>query len=336
MENKTDKNINADENSIDALKVDESMKLLFTADNEALILFVNNAFDRRHNVNEAKLEFLASEFISEGLEKIHADVMFMIDEYRYSIEFQTKYDKTMIIRLIQYGLSKVRELKASENISDDIILEFPMPLVVQVERNDNSQDEINAFIKISGCLASLNFKVPVINMWKYGLEDVIERQWYLLIPYCLMKYRKLLKPGEVTAEQKNEFSAEMNRIIEKARELHRNDKISGTFFPPLMNMIILISNHINEKYINDSEIRKELTQVNRVINPLNPLGSTTIQKYLDEGEEKGKEKKAIEFAVKLLRRGRPLNEIIEDTEFSEEAIRELAEKYGLQITEAKR
>jgi hypothetical protein len=317
------------DNPINALKVDESMKLLFTADKEALVLFVNNAFQRQHDTNEAKLEFLASEFISEGLEKIQADLMFIIDEYRYHLEFQTKYDKTMIIRMIEYGLSKVREHKASDNFSDDIILEFPMPLVVQVERNDNSQDEINAFIKISGCPESLNFKVPVINMWKYELKDVIERQWYLLIPYCLMKYRKLLKPDEVTENQKDGFRTEMKSIMEKAHELHKHDKISSEFFSPLMKMIILISNHINEKFIHDNEIRKELTQMN---NSLNPLGSTTIQKYLDQGEEKGKEK----IAIKLLKRGRPLNEIIEDTDFTEDTIREIAKEYGLEINPGNR
>jgi hypothetical protein len=82
--------------------------------------------------------------------------------------------------------------------------------------------------------------------------------------------------------------------------------------------------------VNDSEIKKELAQMNRVINPFNPLGSTTIQKYLDQGEEKGKK----EIAVKMLKRNRPLNEIIEDTEFSEAAIRELAKEHGLQISEA--
>jgi hypothetical protein len=326
VENKTDQNIDAGE-PIDALQVDESMKLLFTADKEALILFVNNAFNRQHDINKAKLEFLASEFVSEGLEKIQADLMFMIDEYRYHLEFQTKFDKTIIIRMLEYGLSKVKETKVSGIVSDEIILEFPMPLVVQVERNDNSQDEINAYIKISGCPESLNFKVPVINMWKYGLEDIIARKWYLLIPYCLMKYRKLLKAGEVTDKQKDEFKTEMNSVMEKAHELNRSGKISSTFFPPLMSMILLISNHINEKFIHDSEIRKELAQVNRVINPLNPLGSTTIQKYLDQG----KEERTIEFTVKLLKRGRALNEIIEDTDFTEDKVREIAKEYGLEI-----
>jgi hypothetical protein len=144
-------NCSVSDNPVDALQVDESMKLLFTADKEALILFVNNVFGRQHDVNEATLEFLASEFISEGLEKIQADLMFMIDSCRYSLEFQTKYDKTMIIRMVEYGLSKVREMKAGGDMSENIVLEFPMPLVVQVERNENSQDEINGYIKISGC-----------------------------------------------------------------------------------------------------------------------------------------------------------------------------------------
>jgi len=256
MANETTQKISPTENPINALNVDESMKLLFTADKTALVLFVNNVFNRQHDINEAKLEFLASEFISEDLEKIQADLMFMIDGYRYHFELQTKFDKTIIIRMIEYGLSKVKEIKASDTAFDDIVLEFPMPLVIQVERNDNSQDAINAYIKISGCSESLNFKVPVINMWKYELDDVIERQWYLLIPYCLMKYRKLLKPGEVTAKQKDEFNAEMKNIMEKVHKLHKSDKISSAFFPPLMKMIILISNHINEKFIHDSEIKR--------------------------------------------------------------------------------
>lgn len=258
------------------------------------------------------------------MEKIYADLIFAIDEYRYHLEFQTKYDKTMVIRMIEYGLSKVREAKASENISDDIILEFPMPLVIQVEHNDNSQDEINAYIKISGQPESLNFKVPVINMWKYELKDVIERQWYLLIPYCLMKYRELLKTNEITVKPKDEFKAEMNLIIEKTHELHKSGKISNTFFPPLMKMIILISNHINEKFIHDSEIRKELTQMNSIINP---LGSTTIQKYLDEGEERGKKT----IAVNMLKDGKTIKEITKYTQFSEKAIEELAKEYKIDL-----
>ena len=70
--------------------------------------------------------------------------------------------------------------------------------------------------------------------------------------------------------------------------------------------------------------------MNSVINPLNPLGSTTIQKYLDQGEEKGK--KAV--AVKMLKRGRPLDEIIEDTDFSEKIIREIANENGLQVNKS--
>ena len=175
-----------------------------------------------------------------------------------------------------------------------------MPLVIQVERNNNSQNEINAYIKISGQPESLHFKVPVINMWKYELKDIIERQWYLLIPYCLMKYRQLFNSNKITDSQKDEFKSEMNLIIEKTHELHNDGKISNAFFPPLMKMIILVSNHINEKFIHNSEIRKqELTQMNSV---LNPLGSTTIQKYLDEGEEKGK--KAV--AIDMLKDDKPL------------------------------
>ena len=120
----------------------------------------------------------------------------------------------------------------------------------------------------------------------------------------------------------------MNLIIEKTHELHKDGKISNAFFPPLMKMIILISNHINEKFIHDSEIRKELTQMNSV---LNPLGSTTIQKYLDEGEEKGKK----EIAIDMLKDKEPISKIIKYTKFSEKAIEELAKEYGLKLNHSK-
>jgi len=60
---------------------------------------------------------------------------------------------------------------------------------------------------------------------------------------------------------------------------------------------------------------------------LNPLGSTTIEMYLKQGEEKARN----ELTVKLLKRGRPLDEIIEDTEFSEKTIRDIAKKNNLQV-----
>ena len=62
---------------------------------------------------------------------------------------------------------------------------------------------------------------------------------------------------------------------------------------------------------------------------LNPLGSTTIEMYLRQG----KEERSKEIAIKMLKRGKPLIEIIEDTELSEEFIRELATEYKLNIKE---
>ncbi|MCL2099410.1 MAG: hypothetical protein FWH24_03110 [Oscillospiraceae bacterium] len=61
---------------------------------------------------------------------------------------------------------------------------------------------------------------------------------------------------------------------------------------------------------------------------LNPLGSTTIQKYLDEGEEKGKR----EVAVDMLKDGKPLKEIMKYTKFSEKSIEKLAGEYGIELS----
>jgi len=55
--------------------------------------------------------------------------------------------------------------------------------------------------------------------------------------------------------------------------------------------------------------------------------------YLEQGRKEGEEKGTMKVALKMLKRGKALSEIIEDTELGEKVIRELAVSNKIEIKE---
>ena len=107
------------------VKLDEVLKFLFSTSNKVLVKLLNGIFNEDFNVDEVELTVSNNEFIEDDLGILRGDMFFDIlnkdyNKASYHIEFQTKNDNTMIVRMFEYGFRKGKEKLRSLNSKEDI------------------------------------------------------------------------------------------------------------------------------------------------------------------------------------------------------------------------
>ena len=105
-----------------SIPADETIKLVFAADKNALIQFINTVFGKTYDVATERFSITNADFVdSETFDQIHGDLMFSIEGDFYHLEFQTVFDNTLTIRIFEYGASKALEI-AKLGAAEDPIL----------------------------------------------------------------------------------------------------------------------------------------------------------------------------------------------------------------------
>ena len=95
------------------VKLDEVLKFLFSISNKVLVKLLNGIFNENFSVDEVELTVSNNEFVEDDLGILRWDMFFDIlnkdyNKASYHIEFQTKNDNTMIVRMFEYGFKKGR------------------------------------------------------------------------------------------------------------------------------------------------------------------------------------------------------------------------------------
>lgn len=91
----------------------------------------------------------------------------------YHLEFQTRNDSTMVIRMFEYGFKKGKE--QSSNRDDFKTIYFPKQKVIFIERNKNIKDVIKLKIVLPD-EQSFIYSVPVMKYWEYTDKELIENR----------------------------------------------------------------------------------------------------------------------------------------------------------------
>ena len=177
------------------VKLDEILKYLFSTSNKVLLKLLNAIFEEDFKENEVNLTVSNNEFIEDTLGVIRGDMFFDIlkrdnNKISYHLEFQTKNDNTMVIRMFEYGFKKAKE---NSNIDNSMrTLYFPKQKVIFFEENKNIKNQLKLKIIFPDEKAII-YTVDVMKYWEYSDEQLREKKMYPLIPLQLFKLRKELE-----------------------------------------------------------------------------------------------------------------------------------------------
>ena len=171
---------------------DDVFKTLLNDCTELVIPLINEIFGEKYTGNE-HVYFLRNEHFmnrqdADTKEKITDSCLTIqgILDKKYHIECQSTPDGSMIVRMFEYD-SQIA-LDSGELTGHRLRVSFPRSAVLYLIHNSRTPDEMTVGIETPG--GNLDYKISVIKIQKYSLDEIFEKELFFLIPFYIFKYEK--------------------------------------------------------------------------------------------------------------------------------------------------
>ena len=311
------------------MKLDEVLKFLFSTSNKVLVKLLNGIFDEKFDVDEVELTVSNNEFVEDDLGILRGDMFFDIlnknhNKASYHIEFQTKNDNTMVIRMFEYGFKKGKEqLKNSKKFKEEIkTIYFPKQKVIFFEENKSIKNQLKLKI-IFPDEQEIIYTVDVIKYWEYTDKELKEKKMYPLMPLQLFNLRKELEKAHNKNDLKKikELSKKAKNLAEKlakeSAKLFEEDEILGEDFHKMLLAIQNLIEYLNRNYMKDENIENEVNKMTKT------LYDPEVEK---RGREEGRQEGREEVIEKLLLSGMDIEKIASILDIDICLIRKISER----------
>ncbi|WP_304125511.1 hypothetical protein [Methanosphaera cuniculi] len=194
MKNKENPN-KSQKQKTEYIKLDEILKSLFSVSNKVLLNMINTIFHENYSTKDTTITVGNNEFITPQYNVLKADLILELKSKKksqeYHIEFQTKNDKKMIIRMFEYGFLYAKQKYGSRRKDGKIVFYMPKSIIMYIEENKNIPNQENMVIVLPDG-QEVTFKVPVMKCWEYSTQKMIKNKLYPLLPLQLFNLRKEL------------------------------------------------------------------------------------------------------------------------------------------------
>ncbi|WP_300958621.1 hypothetical protein [uncultured Clostridium sp.] len=279
-----------------------------------LVKLLNGIFDEKFDVDEVELTVSNNEFVEDDLGILRGDMFFDIlnknhNKASYHIEFQTKNDNTMVIRMFEYGFKKGKEqLKNSKKFKEEIkTIYFPKQKVIFFEENKSIENQLKLKI-IFPDEQEIIYTVDVIKYWEYTDKELKEKKMYPLMPLQLFNLRKELEKAHNKNDLKKikELSKKAKNLAEKlakeSAKLFEEDEILGEDFHKMLLAIQNLIEYLNRNYMKDENIENEVNKMTKTL--YDPeVEKRGIEKGIKQGIKQGREQGIKSAIEKMLLKG---------------------------------
>ncbi|AYO30315.1 DUF4351 domain-containing protein [Biomaibacter acetigenes] len=310
---------------------------------------------------DAKIEQLNREYIRLDKTTAIADTVLSIEineqKTKYHIEFQTINDRTLIIRMIDYGFRiAIDNLDYSKIKPDEeITVEFPSQIIIFLKHNESIPDELNLTIKMPYTEQKIKYIVPTFKIWKHDPDYYKRQKLYIMLPLRIINLSEELEnlkkrkfQEEERTKLQNEYRRKITEVIESIIEelkdaLKTNDLIIEECNKILLELSTLAGELFSEEL---KDIEQEVNEMAKmIIDPeIYRRGfEEGLEKRLEKGIEKGIERGVgkgmaetiirqlckklgelpSEYKERILCQDRPTLELIAENIFDIESLSEL-------------
>lgn len=270
---------------------DKIFKRILTLSKPAIIRFINGIFETDYPT-DSEIDYNWTENVNDNLKKTIADTIITINHSdSFHLEAQMyKDDGSILLRVFDYGYNhskrKPQDLYDENNIRNGVRLLFPKQVVIYLDSFANIPDEymINLVVDEN---KEITFNIPVLKFQEESIQEIIEKNMIILLPFKLLKVRSRFERAYKKAQTSTDIKAKerLKRVIQELRDIYERDIISNieaSFKRDIISsddMIILIRltirllNHLYAKYSSEEEINDMLHDESLDLD---------VDKYLDE------------------------------------------------------
>ena len=241
---------------------------------------------------------------------------------RYHLECQSTADGTMEIRMWEYDAQIA--LRNKEYRDGVLYVNFPDSAVIYLRSNSNTPDEL----KICICVGKkeIFYEIPILKVKNYTLNEIFEKQLWMLIPFYIFRYEKEFRKINGDEERLHSLRMEYENVaarLDQECQSGRMKPITGGALCELANTVV---EKLASKYDN---VEKEVTEVmgGKVLNYRSmEIFREAMEKGLEEGRLEGSNQKTVELVTKKYQKGDSVSKIAEDLLMSVEEVEEILGK----------
>ncbi|MGN1179879.1 MAG: hypothetical protein ACI4SD_01605 [Suilimivivens sp.] len=169
---------------------DKIFKKVLTLSSLSVVNLINGLFGTDYP-KDSTVSYNWTEFEKEDLRKILADTILTINgKYSYHMEAQMDRDNAIILRVFDYGYNHA--LRSAKEENGIWVLEFPEPKIIYLYAEKDIPDEFLLQINF-GTQGKFIYRVTTFKYQEVSTEELNERKMVILIPFKLLKLRKLLE-----------------------------------------------------------------------------------------------------------------------------------------------
>lgn len=179
---------------------------ILTLSSTAVVNLINGLFDTDYPT-DSTVTYNWTEFENDDLRRILADTILTINgKYSYHMEAQMTEDEDIIFRVFEYGyhhadrhrryaVDLVTDADGHINpgsIESGCELVFPEPKIIYLSSSEKTPDEYTLRLNF-GSQGSFLYKVSTFKFLETSLDELNRRKMIILIPFQLLKLRKLME-----------------------------------------------------------------------------------------------------------------------------------------------
>ena len=263
-------------------------------------------------------------------DKIITDASFKVIkgdiEKKYHLECQSTIDNSMVLRFFEYDSQIALDDATIEKIVGDdggkksdgvLTVTFPHSAVLYLRSNKNTGDVMTMRFVTPG--GEVKYDIPIIKMQTYTLEDIWEKEIYLLIPFYIFTHEANFPKYNEDENLLQGLVNEFKEICIKMEELTQQGKMTELERRIIIELSKKVIDNIARKY---ERIRKGVDGImgGKVI-------ETEAKKMYNKGiligEENGRNESLKEQIKKKLAKGKAIAQIADEIEETEDKVLEL-------------
>ena len=201
---------------------DSIFKKVITLSAKAVVYLINGLFDTDYPP-DSTVDYNWTEFHDDKLKKILADTIITINRrYAYHLEAQIEKDNAIVFRVFSYGFGHADRNRNVEN--GEYILNFPRPVVIYLYYVGEVPDEYVLKLRFEEGQDEYQYHVPVIKLPEITPEELTNRKMVILIPFHLLKLRKMVKKYSATIKREHKVP---EGLLKELKHLIQNDIIGS-------------------------------------------------------------------------------------------------------------
>ena len=244
------------------------------------------------------------------------------EKVRFHFECESRAGN-IILRIVEYALMEgVKTAEKAEDGALDVYL--PHSVIIYLNSTKNIPDK--AEIRMHTPAGVIKYKVPAICLKRYSLEELFERELFILIPFYILRYRDKL--AEIEADE-----AKIRKLSEEIREIERKlDEAAETG-----SLSLETADRIRESFrIVEGYLLKDSSKIKQEVKSMDGKWEKDWYViddplfYKEEGREEGREERLVDQICKKLRKGKDVPQIadeVEEDEIRVKMICDIAERF---------